>query len=339
MRFGCVSCSPHGATRNAGYVSRISLRSIRATIVALALISAAVAQENPKEEPPAADEQKAAIPATEEPAPAPSGETTESICLLIESAAAANGLPVEFFARVIWRESHYNPNAVGPPTRSGERAQGIGQFMPGTAAERRLLDPFDPVEALPKSAEFLRDLRNQFGNLGLAAAAYNAGPRRVRDWLAGRHRLPRETRNYVAAVTGRDADQWAALGATPREQNTPPAPPCKDLNVIIKRAPNTFVAELERHVAEGVARPWGVQLSAGFSRGKALAIYAEIERKYRTVLAGHDPMIIRARLLTRGTSEFYQVRAGAGTRGEADKLCTGLRAAGGHCLVLRNPRG
>src|SRR5437879_2007732 len=65
------------------------------------------------------------------PAADTSGEATESICLLIESAAAANGLPVEFFARVIWRESHYNPNAVGPPTRSGERAQGIGQFMPG----------------------------------------------------------------------------------------------------------------------------------------------------------------------------------------------------------------
>src|SRR5262249_46136712 len=146
--------------RNPGHASRISLRSIRATVVALALISAAVAQENPKEEAPATDEQKAATPATENPAPAPSGEATESICLLIESAAAANGLPVEFFARVIWRESHYNPNAVGPMTRSGERAQGIGQFMPGTATERRLLDPFDPVEALPKSAEFLRDLRD-----------------------------------------------------------------------------------------------------------------------------------------------------------------------------------
>jgi transglycosylase-like protein with SLT domain/sporulation related protein len=268
---------------------------MRATIAVLALTCAAVAQE-----PAPSDEEKTATPAQENPAPAPT-EATESICLLIESAATANGLPVEFFARVIWRESHYNPNAVGPPTRSGQRAQGIGQFMPGTAAERRLLDPFDPVEALPKSAEFLRD--------------------------------------YVAAVTGRGADEWAALGATPREQNTPPAPPCKDLNVIIKRAPNTFVAELERHVAEGVARPWGVQLSAGFSRGKALAIYAEIERKYRTVLTGHDPMIIRAHLLTRGTSAFYQVRTGADTRGEADKLCTGLRAAGGHCLVLRNPRG
>jgi Transglycosylase SLT domain/SPOR domain len=337
MRCRCVSRSPHGAKRNAGQLSRISLRSIRATIAALALISAAVAQEKP-DETPATEQEQTAPPAPEKAAPAPSGEATESICLLIESAAAANGLPAEFFARVIWRESHYNPNAVGPVTRSGERAQGIGQFMPGTAAERRLLDPFDPVEALPKSAEFLRDLRSQFGNLGLAAAAYNAGPQRVRDWLAGRRTLPRETRNYVAAITGRTAHEWAALGAT-REEKTPPAPPCNELNVIIKRAPNTFVAELERHVTEGAASPWGVQLSAGFSRGKALAVYAAIERKYRTALAGHDPMIIRARLLSRGTSAFYQVRAGAGTRAEADKLCTGLRRAGGHCLVLRNPRG
>jgi hypothetical protein len=311
---------------------------VTAIVVALAFTVGVAAQDAPDETPPTEEEQ-AAAPAQEKPAPAPSGEATESICLLIESAAAANGLPVEFFARVIWRESHYNPNAVGPLTRSGQRAQGIGQFMPGTAAERRLLDPFDPVEALPKSAEFLRDLRDQFGNLGLAAAAYNAGPQRVRGWLAGRRTLPRETRNYVTAVTGRGVDEWAALGATPREQKTPPAPPCNELNVIIKRAPNTFVAELERHVAEGVARPWGVQLSAGFSRNKALAVYAAIERRYRTVLAGYDPMIIRARLLTRGTSAFYQVRAGAETRVDADKLCAGLRRAGGHCLVLRNPRG
>jgi len=47
-------------------------------------------------------------------------------------------------------------------TRSGQRAQGIAQFMPTTAAERRLDDPFDPVQALPKSAEFLHDLWNQF---------------------------------------------------------------------------------------------------------------------------------------------------------------------------------
>ena len=95
----------------------------------------------------------------------------ESMCLLIESAAQANGLPAEFFARVIWQESRFRVDAVGPVTRSGDRAQGIAQFMPGTAAERGLLDPFNPVQARPKAAEFLRELRATFGNLGLAAAA------------------------------------------------------------------------------------------------------------------------------------------------------------------------
>jgi hypothetical protein len=309
---------------------------VRGLIIAcvwFALAAGAAAQDKHDEPAPAPADENAAAP-DETPT-----ETTESICLLIESAAAANGLPVEFFARVIWRESRYNPNAVGPLTRSGQRAEGIGQFMPGTAAERRLLDPFDPVEALPKSAEFLSELRGQFGNLGLAAAAYNAGPQRVRAWLAGRRTLPRETRNYVWAVTGRSADDWAAAGSSKPDQRNPPAPPCKDLTVIVKRAPNTFVAELERRVSEGAASPWGVQLSAGFSRAKVLTVYAAIERRYRAVLAGHDPMIIRARLLSRGTSAFYQVRAGAETRADADKLCAGLRAVGGHCLVLRNPRG
>jgi soluble lytic murein transglycosylase-like protein len=89
----------------------------------------------------------------------------ESMCLMIESAARANGLPLEFFARVIWQESRFRSDATGPRTRSGDNAQGIAQFMPRTAAERGLLDPFDPVQALPKSAEFLRELRDQFGLL------------------------------------------------------------------------------------------------------------------------------------------------------------------------------
>ena len=139
-------------------------------------------------------------------------DTREAMCLMIESAARAQDLPLEFFARVIWQESRFQSDAVGPVTRSGQRAQGIAQFMPGTASERRLLDPFDPVQALPKSAEFLNELRGQFGNLGLAAAAYNAGPRRVQEWLAGTGAMPQETRNYVVAITGTTVDDWAAAG-------------------------------------------------------------------------------------------------------------------------------
>jgi Transglycosylase SLT domain len=68
---------------------------------------------------------------------------------VLRSAAAINGLPFEFFALVIWQESRFKSDAVGPLTRGGQRAQGIAQFMPVTAAERLLHDPFDPAEALP----------------------------------------------------------------------------------------------------------------------------------------------------------------------------------------------
>jgi hypothetical protein len=51
-------------------------------------------------------------------------------------------------------------------------------------------------------------LRLQFGNLGLAAAAYNAGPKRVLDWLAKKRKLPQETQNYVLTITGRPAERW-----------------------------------------------------------------------------------------------------------------------------------
>ncbi|QGY03805.1 lytic transglycosylase domain-containing protein [Methylobacterium mesophilicum SR1.6/6] len=123
---------------------------------------------------------------------------------LIASAATANDLPSDFFLRLLRQESGLNPLAVSPVG-----AQGIAQFMPGTAAERGLRDPFDPVEAIPKSAELLREHRARFGNLGLAAAAYNAGPQRVRGWLDGRSGMPAETRDYVVRITGRTLEDWA----------------------------------------------------------------------------------------------------------------------------------
>ena len=176
--------------------------------------------------------------------------TMETICVLVEEAAQAHGLPLEFFARLIWRESRFNPGAVGPTTRNGRRAQGIAQFMPGTVKERGAFDPFDPVAALPKSAEFLRDLRVQFGNLGLAAAAYNAGAKRVRDWLAGRSKLPGQTRNYVSAVTGRSADDWAALirrrgdGRGSAQENRS----CSDLIALMKAEPVLYADAPEQRV-------------------------------------------------------------------------------------------
>ena len=259
------------------------------------------------------------------------------LCLMIESAAQEHGLPVEFFARVIWQESRFNAGAVGPVTRGGDRAQGIAQFMPGTAAERRLLDPFDPVQALPKSAEFLKELRAEFGNLGLAAAAYNAGPRRVREWLDGTGGMPQETRSYVAAITGLTVDEWAALRAKPGAEEGPrPAPGCGQLMALLKRAPNPFVEGLEERIALASVKPWGVQLAAGFSRSRALAAYARVTRRFDKVLGDHDPTIQATTLRSRGRRALYQVRIGADTRAAANELCEELREAGGACMVQRN---
>jgi hypothetical protein len=268
------------------------------------------------------------------------GDTREAICLMIESAAKANDLPLEFFARVIWQESRFQSDAVGPMTRSGQRAQGIAQFMPGTAGERRLLDPFDPVQALPKSAEFLSDLRNQFGNLGLAAAAYNAGPRRVQEWLAGTGAMPQETRNYVAAITGSTVDDWAAAGhGAGKTPDRAPATSCRDLMALLTRAPNAFVAQLEDRVTLAAAKLWGVQLAAGFDRNKALAMYARALTHLGAVIGDQDPSLLSTVMRSRGTRRFYQVRIGADTRPAADDLCNRIRKAGGACFVLRNMRG
>jgi hypothetical protein len=123
---------------------------------------------------------------------------------MAEDAATAHTLPVNYFLRLIRQESGFDPNSVSPAG-----AQGIAQFMPTTASSRGLKDPFDPAEAFPKSAEFLSALKDRFGNLGLAAAAYNAGPERIRKWLAGESALPQETVNYVRAITGHDITDWA----------------------------------------------------------------------------------------------------------------------------------
>nr|WP_249128452.1 lytic transglycosylase domain-containing protein [Bradyrhizobium lablabi] len=258
------------------------------------------------------------------------------MCLMIESAARAEGLPLEFFARVIWQESRFQANAVGPVTRSGERAQGIAQFMPGTASERGLLDPFSPVQALPKSAEFLAELRNEFGNLGLAAAAYNAGPRRVREWLAGTGPMPMETRNYVSAITGSTVEEWAKAGRTEKMPARAPTSSCRQLMVLLKQAPNPFITQLEEHVTVSAAKVWGVQLAAGFSREKALAMYSRAIKNLSAVIGDQDPSLLGSRLRTRGSATFYQVRIGADTRAEADNLCNRIRKAGGACFVLKN---
>jgi hypothetical protein len=274
--------------------------------------------ENKAGQPPAQEPQKEA---------AAHPPTADDICRAVEQAAGENGLPVEFFARVIWQESRFNAGAVSP-----KGAEGIAQFMPATADFRGLADPFDPIAALHKAAGYLADLRKQFGNLGLAAAGYNAGPGRVSAWLGGMSVLPGETRNYVAVTTGRSADEWRSA-APPKDAETaiPKGLPCTTLANLIVPKP--------RQAEPGPSPPlprWGMQLAANWSENVAWASYRRMEKQYASVIGGREPVVVKTRAYGMGTALRYAIRITGDDWSTLQKLCNKLVTAGGACVVLPN---
>jgi hypothetical protein len=175
------------------------------------------------------------------------GLSRGALCRALESVARANDLPVPFFANLIWQESSFQSRTI---SRAG--ALGIAQFMPVTAVQHGLMNPFEPVHALYESGKLLRKLNEQFGNLGLAAAAYNAGPQRVRAWMTERRALPSETRAYVVRITGRPVDQWLAGGIDPDPDATlmPARAPCAEVvNAVLVQREFVRIARLMAELA------------------------------------------------------------------------------------------
>jgi hypothetical protein len=313
--------------RIATFVAAAVMAGCAAFLCSIALTAAQpAATENPPvadapPQPNAEPAPEAEKPGTKKPA------TADDICRAVEKSAAEADLPVEFFARVIWQESRFNALAV-----SYKGAQGIAQFMPSTAEYRGLADPFDPIEALHYAAGYLRDLRDRYGNLGLAAAGYNAGPGRVSEWLAGRRGLPSQTRNYVAIITGWTADEWASADPPKAADTTiPQGVPCTRLaNIIL--AP----AEQARRIAAYVPR-WGAQLAANWVESRAWATYRTLQKKYAALIGDREPLVLQGR--THGSAVRYIIRISDDSRGYVDHLCAQLRAAGGPCVVLKNRAG
>ncbi len=267
---------------------------------------------------------------------APAESVDEAVCRLIDASAKEKRLPVELFARLIWRESGFRNSAVSP-----KGAQGLAQFMPNTAAERGLADPFDPEQAIPHSASYLAELRGQLGNFGLAAAAYNAGAGRVQAWIAGTRGLPDETRRYVLAITGLPAEDWAARG---REEipstESANATSCLQVTAALRRGragqPQIAAGEAEAEPSFAPLAPWGVQLAGNFSKAQALRSFARESRSYAKLLGDVRPMIIGTLLRSRGNRPFYRVRVPSQTRQEAEAVCSRIRGAGGNCMVLHS---
>ena len=218
------------------------------------------------------------------------------LCRAIERLSLENALPPEFFARLIWRESRFRADAV-----SYKGAEGIAQFMPGTAKLRGLSNSFDVLEALDASARYLGELRTQFGNLGFAAAAYNAGEQGLRRFL-DKGRLPLETRDYVFAITGNPIETW---------QDAPPKIAADALDPALTFLDGCIRLAVSRRLGEPILiqsadwAPWAVQLAANFDPGitrrlmrqavaklpRAAQQRARLDRAAKAGKTGHAPKI------------------------------------------------
>jgi len=260
----------------------------------------------------------------------PDSNVADPRCQALEGAALVNDLPLEFLTRLIWQESRFDDFAI---SRAG--AQGIAQFMPGTATEVKLANPFDAVTAIHKSAQLLRDLRKRFGNLGLAAAAYNAGSKRVSDWILGRRALPQETMHYVQIITGHAPDWWKSAQPSTTNVGLPIAVLCPEIIHSLDRSmPSTRQVAKPIAVDSPTRQAWGVQLIGNASQAAALADFHKLQKNYASVLSSHEPLVLRSSIGR--NSYWYRVRVGADTRTDAERLCSSLRAVGGSCLVQPN---
>lgn len=255
-------------------------------------------------------------------------EFAAKICIAAEQEAKANNIDPAFFARLLWRESLFDPNVI-----SNKGAQGIAQFMPETAERVGLDDPFEPMSAVKASAAFLSDLRRQFGNLGLAAAAYNAGEQRVLNWQNGKGNMPLETQNYVAFITGKDVAEWKVSTASF------PIPAIGKGGVFLEECQSLALRKIklsEPGIASAPRKPWGALIAANFNERTALSMYQRIKLRFPKLIAERQPMVTRKKNLSRGTHQMVFVILGEATAQDAQATCQSLNAVGAPCVVRKN---
>ncbi|WGH79706.1 lytic transglycosylase domain-containing protein [Jannaschia ovalis] len=249
------------------------------------------------------------------------------LCRQIEAEAKRNRLPPAFLARLLWQESRFDPRAVSP-----KRAMGIAQFIASTARLRGLENPFNPAEAIEKSADYLGEMTRRYGNVGLAAIGYNGGERRVEGFIRGTGGLARETIDYVAIITGHRAEDW---------RDAPPQTPDFALNGRAEFQPACRAMAANRRVTPMTPpppriSPWGVQVAWGRSDGAARAAHDRLRRSCRSIVPERRVELVPVAGRGPGRPDIVAVRLGAGTQLAAAEICRRVANAGCPCRVFRN---
>lgn len=247
------------------------------------------------------------------------------LCQLIEATSKTHGLNPDFFTRLIWQESRFNPNALSPAN-----AMGIAQFIRSTATKRGLKDPYNPADALDHSAQYLSEMAARFGNEGMAAIGYNGGEARAEGFLQGKG-LARETTNYVPIITGLDAEAWR--DGQPKQHDMRLSktqdfrPAC---HALARKRVLTPLRKIPKF------KPWGVQMAAGRSKSTAKKQFTQRTASCRATVLKEKLDLIYKKHRVAKLKGWYMARISRNSRKSAQNLCNKLRKQGCACAVYKN---
>ena len=278
----------------------------------------------------------------------------------IREAANRFGVPARWIRAVMRQESGGHEYRYGRPIVSAAGAMGLMQLMPQTYAEMQARyglgdDPYQPHDNIAAGTAYIRVMYDRYGAPAFLAA-YDAGPQRLDDYLNGRRRLPRETRDYVAAISpylGGPAERRATrLAMAPvaasmrlasyrrpvRRRETgcvqdpdaayDPTSPCAPA----PPAPQSPPAPLRAAAAITPDGAWSIQVGAYAT--SAQAHFADTMARAAAV----SPLAA-SRSLVQPTSRFggavlYRARLEGLARADAGAACTMLARHGLACMVV-----
>lgn len=251
----------------------------------------------------------------------------DDMCFAMEVFTARHGLNPDFFARLIWQESRFDPHA-----RSPVGAEGIAQFMPYTAKRRGLHDSYNPAEALEHSAQYLAEMAGKYGNLGLAAIGYNGGEGRAEGLINDTAGLMPETVNYVRIITGVPHQNWVDTPAPAPDlrlsKTLPFGAACRDL------AQNRRMTKL-KPVKPSIQK-WGIQLAFGISKSSARQKFTAQTRSCKALIKGQKPDLVFEKSRASPKGGYYMARLGRDSRDAAWRDCSKMKRAGCRCAVYKN---
>lgn len=259
---------------------------------------------------------------------------TFDVCQALRDATKPHSLDPDFFTRLIWQESRFDPNALSPAG-----ARGIAQFMPQTARMRGLQNAYDSAKALEHSAHYLAEMANNFGNLGLAAVAYNGGETRAAGFIAKTGGLARETINYVQIITGHKAEDWR--DAPPGTLDLRLDKSQSFMESCLTLAKSRILSRpksLRPRLRPNRVKPWGMQMATGITKEKARASYRRNSRTCLSAIGKRQPDYIKILPRIPGRRTYFVARHSFNTRDSAQQLCNRIRKFQCVCAVFKNMR-